>query len=206
MPANTEPAKYVNWSAAGVLGASIVTTLPQSPVDGQIIYFIAEAAIPVVWTFRFRGASASTHKWEFIGGSVLTIASKVGAEQEIVPPTKPVVATGSPGIEFPFPGDYLIQAQCTLVYRAKAAAQVFVWPIKDATHFFAFQANSERGFVSLGPTAGSSNFFPFNFEQIIVGASAGDVAKIGIEPVLGAEAIKLQTFGMRLGVLPVRIG
>jgi hypothetical protein len=45
------------------------TSLPSSPVDGQEIYYAADATNGVIWHLRYRSASSSSYKWEFVGGS-----------------------------------------------------------------------------------------------------------------------------------------
>lgn len=49
---------------------SLVTVLP-SGTDGQVVDFLADATNGVIWRFRYRQASASTFKWEFVGGPAM---------------------------------------------------------------------------------------------------------------------------------------
>ena len=57
---------------AGPAGtAAYVTTLPASPVDGQEVCYGADPAGGVIWRLRYRAASASAYKWEFVGGAAL---------------------------------------------------------------------------------------------------------------------------------------
>ncbi len=53
------------------LVVSATTWPPLNPVDGQEVYYIADATNGVVWRFRYRAASGSSYKWEFVGGSPL---------------------------------------------------------------------------------------------------------------------------------------
>jgi len=47
-----------------------VTSFPSSPVDGQICILVDSKTNPSYqWMFRYNGQSASTYKWEFIGGA-----------------------------------------------------------------------------------------------------------------------------------------
>jgi hypothetical protein len=48
-----------------------VTSLPASPSDGQEVFYAADATNNVIWNLRYRSGSASTYKWEFIGGDPL---------------------------------------------------------------------------------------------------------------------------------------
>jgi len=90
------------------------TTPPGSPADGDIWYFPADATGGVIWMFRYRAASASTYKWELVGGPPVTL-SWVGAPTIINTMTQ-VGATGVyyPNIAgavltAPRAGDYLIE-------------------------------------------------------------------------------------------------
>ena len=58
-----------------------VTALPTSgQFDGQVIDFIADPTNGIVWRFRYRAASPSTLKWEFVGGAPMHVAvAGVGA-------------------------------------------------------------------------------------------------------------------------------
>jgi hypothetical protein len=47
------------------------TTPPASPADGDEWILPADATNGVMWRFRYRAASASAYKWEFIGGPPL---------------------------------------------------------------------------------------------------------------------------------------
>jgi hypothetical protein len=47
----------------------VVTALPSSPTDGQTIDYLADATNGIVWRFKYRVASTSPYKWEFIGGA-----------------------------------------------------------------------------------------------------------------------------------------
>lgn len=66
----------VNRQIVGADGTSdfmpgTVTSLPGSPYDGQEIFYLADSTNGVVWHLKYRSASASAYKWEFIGGSSL---------------------------------------------------------------------------------------------------------------------------------------
>lgn len=56
----------------GALLAAVVTSLPSSPVNGQVIHYLADATLGIVWQLRYRQASSSAYKWEFIGGGPLS--------------------------------------------------------------------------------------------------------------------------------------
>jgi hypothetical protein len=105
----TDTNRYIVYNGSGWVSLSgtstLVTSLPSSPIDGQIIDYVADSANGVVWRFRYRSASASAYKWEFIGGGQLD--SYVTAQQS----TSAVGATvglGGPAVTVPFAGDYLV--------------------------------------------------------------------------------------------------
>jgi len=93
----------------------LVATLPVSPVDGAEVYFLADAALGILWHLRYRAASASAYKWEAVsagGQSSGTIAEvtqggassgaffSVGADVTVTPPLA---------------GDYRIAANAHLI-------------------------------------------------------------------------------------------
>ena len=47
---------------------------PASPADGDLWCFPADAGNGAMWLFRYRAASASAYKWEFVGGAPLWAA------------------------------------------------------------------------------------------------------------------------------------
>jgi hypothetical protein len=99
----------VSDAALSVAPAGVVSSLPGSPTDGQIIYYTADATNGVYWQLRYRSASSSSYKWEFIGGSPLTAA--VLTEQSLGSTTSTWVdlSTSGPSITNPLAGDYLIE-------------------------------------------------------------------------------------------------
>ena len=82
------------------------TSLPGTPMDGQLYDYVADSTDGVVWRFRYRAASASTYKWEFVGGSPLT---EIVASNESTSSTSYTdLATAGPSITVPLAGDYII--------------------------------------------------------------------------------------------------
>lgn len=94
---------------------AVVTALPGGPVDGQVINFLADAANGIVWRLRYRAASASAYKWEYLGGAELS-AFIAGA-------TAGTVSTlygdlGGPSLAIPLAGDYDITIAAQLTTNA----------------------------------------------------------------------------------------
>jgi hypothetical protein len=92
----------------------IHTSLPASPVDGQEIRYLADAANGVIWTLRYRAGSSSAYKWEFVGGSPL-IAS-LAAGSPAFSSTSWAYVGSAPSIAIPLAGDYLIGWQNMMVH------------------------------------------------------------------------------------------
>jgi hypothetical protein len=91
---------------------TFVTSLPVSAVDGQEIYYQADATNGIVWHLRYNAGSASTYKWEFIGGSSLSadVPAQPGGETS-ASTTYADVATVGPQITVPLAGEYLVGVQ-----------------------------------------------------------------------------------------------
>jgi hypothetical protein len=91
--------------------SSTVTVLPGSPVEGQVVDFLADATNGVIWRLRWRSAGG-TYKWEFIGGSPMfqevdgTYSYRSFAAW--VAPTVEAGADAAPSITIPLPGVYRI--------------------------------------------------------------------------------------------------
>lgn len=89
---------------------TVVTALPTTNLyDGQIVHFqtATMAADGVLWVLRYRSASASAYKWEFVGGRGL---SAFISNQENLPSAISTsysdLTTPGPDITFPLIGDY----------------------------------------------------------------------------------------------------
>lgn len=98
------------YNAAGILktgsGRELVSALPSSPVDGQEIFYQSAgmATDGLVWHLRYRAASASSYKWEFLGGS--SLFSAVTTDQSTTSTTYTDLTTAGPSVTLPLAGDY----------------------------------------------------------------------------------------------------
>jgi hypothetical protein len=93
------------WRQASL--APTVTSLPASPVDGDEVVYTADATAGVRWRFKYRSASASSYKWEFVGGPPLF--DTVEADQAVTPSvayTWSNLTTVGPTLTLPLAGDY----------------------------------------------------------------------------------------------------
>lgn len=86
--------------------APVVTAMPATAADGTEVHYVADSTNGVVWRFRYRTASASAYKWEFIGGGALY--SRVDTTQSTASTAFTDLATVGPSITAPLAGDYSI--------------------------------------------------------------------------------------------------
>jgi hypothetical protein len=102
-------------------GPAVVASLPLAPVDGQEIYYLASAASGVVWHLKYRAASASAYKWEFVGGGPLSsyVFDPGSVTTDPVAFNRVILATG-PTVIAPLAGDYVVEA--TISARTTAVA------------------------------------------------------------------------------------
>jgi hypothetical protein len=84
-----------------------VTALPSSPVDGMEVYYqsAAMATNGIVWHLRYRAASASAYKWEFVGGSQLV--ARYGSVVAVSATSYTNIGP-TPFLVFPLAGDYQV--------------------------------------------------------------------------------------------------
>ena len=83
----------------------LVSVLPSSPTEGMEVYFqnSAMATLGVEWHLRYRATSASSYKWEFVGGGPM-LATGMGSLTQTTVTTAPL--TGGPTFTVPLAGEY----------------------------------------------------------------------------------------------------
>lgn len=94
--------------------------LPSSPSDGDEVYYQADATNGVIWHLRYNAGSASTYKWEFIGGSPITAIDNTNAPTTAS--TTYVALTGDPSITLPRNGQYDIHYGCLMSITSAGSA------------------------------------------------------------------------------------
>lgn len=117
-------------ASALALGPTYETSLPGSPVDGQEIYYAADATNGVIWHLRYRSGSSSSYKWEFVGGASMSThpspATQIGPVS-LTANTWGDISTAI-NITAPLEGDYLVAASSSVINTATAG--VFYLGIK----------------------------------------------------------------------------
>lgn len=99
--------------ALGNLRPPLVTSIqagqggiPQPVPDGFEVYYIADDVARVLWHLRYNAGSASSYKWEWIGGSDL-FANETATHNPLTS-TTPIDKNGGPLLAIPLDGDYEI--------------------------------------------------------------------------------------------------
>ena len=177
----------------GVL--SIVSALPGSPVDGQIIYYqnAAMAALGIVWPLRYRAAASGSYKWEAVGASPWW--AEIKAQQDAAVGSAYVdFATAGPSITVPLAGDYVLEYSC------------FVSPPVNAGGYMSprIGAVAASDGDSIGATAGDATGLSVSSSTQIIktGVALNALIKLqgrSITAVCGFDS-------RRLSVRPIRVG
>jgi hypothetical protein len=104
-------AARLNNMEAGIAAATpvvaVLTTLPASPTDGQIVFFAADATNGVIWQLRYRSGASSSYKWEMVGGPALF--SEVLTSESTTSTSYVALTTAGPAITIPLAGDYDVE-------------------------------------------------------------------------------------------------
>jgi hypothetical protein len=94
------------WAPASAAGASLVTSLPGSPTDGQEVILVDSLSNPTYsWHLCYIAAKPS-NKWVFIGGS--TLYAEVTTSQSTSSTSYTDLATAGPSITLPYAGIYIV--------------------------------------------------------------------------------------------------
>lgn len=101
--------------------------MPASPADGQRIFYVADATNGVIWHLRYRSGSASTYKWEFLGGPPLYAEVQTG--EATTSTTYADLATLGPGVTVPLAGDYNVEIGCQASISTLTAAAIMSYAI-----------------------------------------------------------------------------
>jgi hypothetical protein len=98
----TDLKTFLNARIAAI--PTLVSSLPVSPVDAQEIHYLADATNGIVWHLRYRSASASSFKWECVGGRPLW--AQVATAENTGSASYVDLTTVGPSVTLPLAGDY----------------------------------------------------------------------------------------------------
>jgi hypothetical protein len=100
------------WVAVLTAGTTpLVTTLPASPVNGQEVVLTDSLTAPTYrWHLRYSPQATSAFKWDYIGGTTLTVDnSGPGQQINCTPASTGVALTMIPTLVLPRAGDYTVK-------------------------------------------------------------------------------------------------
>jgi hypothetical protein len=103
-----DPASTLNFEAIGAQLPVYAERLPDTPRDGQEIYYAADAANGVIWHLRYRSAASGSYKWDFLGGPPLF--AEVTPDQNLK--STSYAALGGPSVTIPLAGDFDVEIGC----------------------------------------------------------------------------------------------
>jgi len=175
---------------ARLLEVPRVTTLPAAPFDGQAVDFVADDTNGVIWRLRYRTASASNFKWEFVGGAPLMASASVGVA--VVGAT---FGGSGPTVVAPLAGDYEVDVRGSI-------------NISNAGSSGELKAGSSASNLStakdLAINNNVSSWSPVGVLGVLTNVGAG----ASIQPYIrsGSAGVTVTMQERRVAVRPVRVG
>lgn len=199
----TDTLRYLVWQGSSWVSLSgtstVVSSLPSSPIDGQIIDYIADSTNGIVWRFRYRSASTSSYKWEFIGGpaaySYVGPNDYNGSRQTINTLAFGDLATVGPSFVTPFAGDWDCSFNVT-TEQTGTASQVRVWATGDSSLSWNFGDSQ----------AFNGNQLNATHTGTIRRTSLASGSTIKLQYAVSNAGVSAYFWNRRLYVTPVRIG
>jgi hypothetical protein len=188
-PADVPTDMHELASRLDLLGGALVSSLPAGPVEGQEVYYVADAAAGAIWHLRYRAASPSAYKWEVVGGSSL---KAVVMTDEALAPINVFsdLPTVGPQITLPLAGDYAFEYQANY-YAGAAAVQVAIVPI-----------GGTQPTDNLADTLSSANPMSGRYGGLLAAQPAGRVCKLQYSTSVTGIHFRWR----KLDLTPVRVG
>lgn len=101
------------------------TAFPSNPPDGALFTYVADATLGIKWLFQYRAASASSYKWEFVGGSPLT-AEVSGSDETTTSSSYTTLTTAGPSLTVPLAGDYEVVIAANMYHNAGVPTGIYM--------------------------------------------------------------------------------
>ena len=116
---------------------AVVTSLPTSPVNGDICFFqnAAMATQDIRWQLQY---DSGTSRWQFVGGQPLRVEQVgghvYGTTEGTTSLNHTTLATAGPAVIAPLTGKYLVEGHATVRSSGVAALlSIIVWVTGDST-------------------------------------------------------------------------
>lgn len=165
-----------------------------TPEDGDEVYLEVDATNGIYWHLRYRSASASAYKWEFLGGAPMT--SEVATSESTSSASYTDLATAGPTVTVPRAGDYIIQGFVGYS-TGNAGAQSYA-AVKLGS---AATADAEIVLVTGQGGSGTINVYGSGGQTMRRTLAASDVVKVQYKSTSGSLPFAYR----RLAVFPVRV-
>ena len=173
------------------------TSLPASPVDGQEIRYLADDANGVIWTLRYRAASASAYKWEFVGGPPLEDEQLAGETFSTFGANVwGGISANDPRVTVPLAGDYDVVSTVVMSTNVTATLWLGHWLGAEAV-----LANAANFYSEVDHTTGGC---PISLAQRALALPASALVSQRYRH-NGASAANITRSGA-IRVTPVRVG
>lgn len=177
--------------------SGFVTSLPTNPYDGQLIYYLADSTNGVVWHFRYNASSASSYKWEFVGGASLHTFTE-GAAESTSSSTFTTLTTATE-ITVPLAGTYLFEY--SFEGYSATVGRLLVMAVQIGSEAFTTAEHDFKG-ARVSTETANSGVVGFGMRKADV-TSASTVCRLMFKILGGNTGI----FQLRnLKITPVRVG
>jgi hypothetical protein len=185
-----------NWPNAGGRG----TTLPSSPVDGQDFYYVADDTNGVVWHFKYRSTSASSYKWEYVGGPPLF--AKIDTDETFTADsTYHDPTTAGPSVTIPLAGDWQAWGEAEVYTTSAVGGSLAIAVGLGGTTPTVGTNDQDRAFMTAPAVASAAMAFA-SHRGPRTGLSASTAAKLMYVAVNATAHARFR----RTYVLPIRVG
>lgn len=183
----------------------VVTSLPGSPVDGQVIDLLVDAANGVVWRFRYRAAATGAYKWEFVGGPPRS-ANWYGNVGQVLSATayQAYTVPGSPtSLTIPLAGDYQISSQSNLAVATSGGTS----DLKAGPGSGVVAANTPTTMLNSGAEGATgiiNGYVNLCCSYRLTGRAAGDAFQMRAASI--TPSLNVFVADQSLQIVPIRVG
>lgn len=192
----THASTHIPGGADAVNPVTFSATIPASPVDGQLWAYNADATAGVAWMFRYRSASSSAYKWEYVGGG--RMLATVATSETRGNTAYGDLTTVGPSITVPFAGDYQIAHGASMVPPATTLGIGFMSYATGAT------VAVDADYVYIGAAGAVATATNTYRETVKTAVAASAVIRAKYRT---SVASPTGTFSNRvLAVVPIRVG
>jgi hypothetical protein len=185
-------------------GPTYETTLPSSPIDGQEIYYAADATNGVIWHLRYRSGSSSSYKWEFIGGAPLTDYATVSGTTTAPASTYTDFRNGTTYINrtVPLAGEYQVWGQASVYNSTVTGADIQLYAATYSSSNV-FESSTLIGYAS-GSSIGEANLMSGYALTDLTITSANKRISLTFRTGIASGVFYLEF--QRVRILPIRVG